>query len=106
MFERPEKLKLHRRLARAIDIARCEGLTRAQRLARALAWALAGAAIGAGALAFFALRFPTEVTVLEPAQHRGEHFLVVRFRFAHRGAESSCFAVLYHESQTWSVECP
>lgn len=107
MFELVERLTLRRRCARAIDLGRCEALTRAQRLQRAACWALAGAIVAIAAGSIYVDRaFPPDVTVLQPAEFRGEFFRVVRFRFAHGSAETSCFAVLYHESQTWSVECP
>jgi len=94
------------RLARALDLNRCEALTLRRRLQRAALWVLTGAivAIVAGAL-YVERAFDPEIRLLEPARYRSETLTVWRFRFEHLAGESSCFATLYHDNQTWTVEC-
>lgn len=92
--------------ARVVDLDRCEGLTLRRRLRDALLAMLVGIVIAGVASALYVQRaFDPEIRLLEPARYRSETLTVWRFRFAHVGGESSCFATLYHELQTWTVEC-
>lgn len=96
------------RIARAEPLLeRCEALTVAQRMRRATVWVLVGALIAAACAALYVRHsFEPELQVLEPKRYVSDTLTVWRFRFGHVGGESSCYAVLYRDLQTWTVECP
>ena len=73
-----------------------------------LAFALAFAALGAGALFAWRLdRVAPQVTVLDPMIERFEaDYSVYRLRFAADGVElAPCHIVAWHQTGKWSVRC-
>lgn len=96
------------RLARAASLHRCEGLTRAQRLARAFFWLGAGAGAALFTKAALELSFPAPAIVnpMQPAmEQRTGGITVIRFPFESAGVQISCHVVIHHEGDTWLSKC-
>jgi hypothetical protein len=95
------------RLRRALDPERCLMLTVAQRFVRACAWFVLGAfaLMALVVAAHFALPV-APVNLLDPQiEHRARDYTIYRLRFEWRGVEKSCRFTVYHDRQTWRLEC-
>lgn len=93
------------RLLRAGD--HCIGLTRWERLVRALSWIIVGQCV---ALVFGAIGRHLEpvppVTLLDPViEHTTDGYSAYRLRMQWRGTERSCELYVFHDRLTWRLTC-
>jgi hypothetical protein len=90
----------------ALDLDRCELLTRRQRLTRAALWIALGAAAALAAVVHVERAFSAPMQPLEPELiHDGERVSGLRFRFEHGWVEASCQVVIFWEVRKWTVKC-
>lgn len=109
MFEliSTRRLTWRGRFTRAISLRRCRPLTRLERLTRAAVWLVLGGIIAVAAVAYLERAVPIPpVTLLDQLiEHRAKQYTVYLLRMEWRGVEKSCRLVVYHDRQTWSLQC-
>lgn len=108
MFElvTPTKRPLRERVKHALDWNRCRPLTRRERLLRALLWLNLGLAPATLNVMLSERQDAPPVNLLEPRiEHLAKDYTIYQLRLELAGVEKSCRFTVYHDRQTWRLEC-